>query len=140
MDTGATPFKKGTETRIAQGPDGAGRNVVPGGPNYCGVRRGDMPAEDIWVVAIAEWLVLFSAMSILPCLLVGLGCGWRLSGVAVRRGLGLGAVVGLVTLALNIGLFFIQGGSLIFVGITLGALATLLLCLWMNRSGSANAV
>lgn len=86
-----------------------------------------------------EMLLLISTfliMATLPTIAVGFICGLLMPGLSSQQGLRRGIVVGLVTFALSVGLFFIQGGWLIYAAIALGMFATGELCYRASRNGS----
>ena len=79
---------------------------------------------------------IFLIMSTLPTIAVGLICGLLMPSLSTQQGLRRGIVVGLVTFALSVGLFFIQGGWLIYAAIALGMFATGAFCYRASRNGS----
>ena len=85
------------------------------------------------IALILAFLFKLLVLSTLPCLVVGYIFGWLTPGLTLPQGIRRGIIVGLLTFAMSVGLFFIQGAPLIFLVIVLGMGTTVALCYWSSK-------
>lgn len=95
---------------------------------------GDVNWIALGVVVVLVVVVLHGALS----LLTGLACGWRMKGLSIRRGLGMGGIVaGVAVLWAVFGIAFPGGLIGTCIELSLPVVLTWLLCRWQAKRGQA---